>query len=208
MDNEILNLTLLFIASYLIGSFPSAFIIVKAFRHQDVTKHGTGNVGTMNTHRATGSKILAIMVLLLDVGKGLLAWFIAKQLSQNYELGIDEAELISGLAVILGHNYSIMMKFKGGKGLATAAGFAIFFEPAIIAIWLISWVIITGITRYFVLGQMIATIFSAIASWFIFPDKALSTTLISLPVIIKHAPRMIDVFKGHEPTMYYKKKNP
>jgi acyl-phosphate glycerol 3-phosphate acyltransferase len=109
-------LILIAVIAYLLGSFPTAYLINK-----DVLKRGSGNVGTMNVLRTTGSKKLAVFTLVLDVAKAVLAVFLVSWLAglgYNLLIGL----LVASAFVILGHNYSVFLKFKGGRGLASLFG--------------------------------------------------------------------------------------
>jgi len=120
------------IAAYLIGSFPTAYVIGKLTRGIDITKNGTGNIGAMNAYEVTGSKAITIAVGIIDMLKGFIAAFAAQN---NFGLGISGA-LIAAFFVVLGHNYSMFMKFKGGRGLAAAAGAFIIIVPWSVVVYL------------------------------------------------------------------------
>jgi len=196
--------------TYLIGSFPTAFLVVKGSTGKNVMNYGTGNVGTMNTHRTTGNKFLTLLVLIGDLIKGGLAFYFGL----IWQIFIFQPETsqswitlsIAGAGVILGHNYSIFLKFRGGKGLATAAGFLMYLNPFVVLIWLISFFIITIITKYMVLGQMLATIFAFVFTVILFREIWIEVLAVSLPIIIAHIPRMLKVIKGEEPKLYYKER--
>jgi len=204
---------LIFFIAYIIGSFPSAYLVVKLFTGKNVMNHGTGNIGTMNTHRTTNNKFLTLLVLMLDIGKGLLSCFVAlyslviisEGLLFNFMDPLSYLITFAGLGVILGHNYSLFMKFKGGKGLATGAGFFLMIAPSSILVWIAIFFVIVLIFRYMVLGQMVASVLLPVYSYFFLEIKLLPVFfLIGLFISIKHAPRMKDVLTGKEPKMYYK----
>ncbi len=117
-------------AAYLVGSFPTAYVIGKHTRGIDISRNGTGNIGAMNAYEVTGSKVIGITVGIVDLLKGLLVTFIA----QN-RLGVT-AGICAAFFVVLGHNYSLFMKFKGGRGLAASAGALIIIQPAAVAVYL------------------------------------------------------------------------
>jgi acyl phosphate:glycerol-3-phosphate acyltransferase len=195
---------LISIFSYLLGSIPQAYIVVKLATGKNILNYGTGNVGTMNTHRATNSKFLTLIVLFGDVIKGYLVWFGAVWIAHTQTLDLNLTLLLTGFCLILGHNYSIFLRFKGGKGLAAGAGFFLGLNPILDLIWLTTFFLITGVSRYMVLAQMLASIlivFYAIAGgekyWWV-------VLAIGILVVIKHAPRMKNILDGSEPKMYYK----
>ena len=119
---------------YLIGSIPSAYLILKIFKNKDIRELGSGNVGTLNSYEVTESKLIGISVLISDSVKGILSVLIVK-----YGVGNEFIFLIVSLnAAVLGHCYSIWLKFKGGRGLATAGGGSLVLSPAILIAWIIS----------------------------------------------------------------------
>lgn len=123
---------------YFIGSIPTAFIVLKIGRGIDIRNEGSGNVGTLNSFEVTNSKKIGLIVLFTDVLKGLLSVLIV-----NYIFGFQFVySMISLLSAVFGHCYSIWLKFKGGRGLATFGGGSIIISPIINAIWGISWVIL------------------------------------------------------------------
>jgi len=112
------NFWLILVAAiaYLLGSFPTAYLINK-----DVLRRGSGNVGTMNVLRTTGSKKLAVLTLIIDVSKAVLAVSLVSWLAGlGYDLLLGI--MVASAFVVLGHNYSIFLKFKGGRGLASLFG--------------------------------------------------------------------------------------
>ena len=104
------------VTAYLIGAFPTAYLLGRLFRKVDIRQIGSGNVGGMNMYRTAGI-LPGLLTILLDLAKGALAVILTLSLS-----GELTVVLISGGLVVLGHNYSIFLRFKGGKGLATSLG--------------------------------------------------------------------------------------
>ncbi len=126
------------ITGYFIGSIPTAFIILKISRGLDIRKEGSGNVGTLNSYEVTNSKIIGVVVLIIDALKGLLSVVIINYLFNDQFV----YTMISLLSAVFGHCYSIWLKFKGGRGLATFGGGTLVISPIINAIWGISWIIL------------------------------------------------------------------
>ncbi len=133
-----MNLLSVALLSFFIGSFPTAFLILKRFRNLDITKEGSGNVGTLNSFEVTNSKLIGISVLIIDLFKGILSVLVAKFFFENTYITLATALNFA----VLGHCYSLWLKFKGGRGLATAAGGSLFLSPSFLVIWLIVWFII------------------------------------------------------------------
>lgn len=128
----------LWIISYLIGAIPFAFLLVGAIYKKDLRREGSGNIGARNAYEVTNNKFIGIIVFLLDFIKGLLPIYLAYRFLRNDFLGV----LISGLCAVLGHNFSIYIKFKGGKGLATSAGILFAIQPVLLVLWCIIWFIV------------------------------------------------------------------
>ena len=157
--------------SYLLGSIPFGYLLVRIFRGQDVRETGSGNIGATNVAR-TGSKGLAIATLLLDALKGYgavaFAFWLAR--SWRWEGGspADQASqtidsrtvfLLAALAAfcaILGHVFTVWLRFKGGKGVATAVGAFAALAPRAIVVALVLFVIVVALTRYISLGSTVA----------------------------------------------------
>lgn len=118
---------------YLIGSIPTAYLVLK-FRHQlDIRNEGTGNVGAMNSYDVTGSKSTGIIVMLVDLFKGLIpALILLYVLKLNLYFTIIPLVLL-----VLGHNFSVFIKFKGGRGLATGAGVLLVMNFWIVILWIV-----------------------------------------------------------------------
>ncbi len=128
---------LILVISYLIGTIPSSFIIVKIFDKKNIFESGTGNPGAMNSYEVTGRKSIGFLVLIADLLKGILAAYISFLLAKN-----DIKLLMVGLIwVVIGHNYNIFFSGKGGRGLATAAGTFGILNPMFVVSWLISWLL-------------------------------------------------------------------
>ena len=120
---------------YVIGSFPTAFLAVRWTKKAEIRKAGSGNVGVYNTYAVTGSRLIAFSVLILDVAKGALAvMFTDTFIGQGFVYLAAAA-----LGAVLGHNFPVWLKFKGGRGLATAAGAALVLSWQLIVFWVVFW---------------------------------------------------------------------
>ncbi len=155
------------ISGYLIGSIRTAYIIVRLFTNQDIRLSGSGSVGAANTLKVTKSKFLGITVGVFDIVKGIAAFYLGMYAGANEFL----VGAIAGVAAVAGHNYSIWLRFKGGRGLATAAGMLLpWIWPAPI-IWLAIWGIgkkVTGNTHLssiIAAGVLLVFIFVAKSEW-------------------------------------------
>ena len=172
-----LEIASLFILAYLIGSFPTGVIVGKVFFHKDIRKYGSGNIGTTNTFRVLGP-VAGFIVFLIDFFKGTLATV----LPVLFHLGPHYLCLIFGLAAILGHAFSIFLKFKGGKAVATTAGFLLGYNVHFFLICAVIFFPLLFITSMVSLTSLISIVLIFIASFF-FHDLAL-TILSGLLVIL------------------------
>lgn len=144
---------------YLLGSIPSGVWLGKAFKGIDIREHGSRSIGATNVFRVLGAK-LAIAVLIFDIVKGFSACHLAFHLDLgDTVLTSGQLAVIAGLAAILGHLFPVFAQFKGGKGVATAAGMLLFLTPIEIGFALVVFVITVAITRYVSLGSILASIF-------------------------------------------------
>lgn len=122
LDNFYLNSLILIIISYLIGSFPSAYIAGK-IKGIDITSVGSKNIGGMNTFSSVG-KFAGILVIISDIGKGTLSAYIAKRFSDHTLI-----PLLAVVGAMIGHNWMVYIGFRGGKGIATFLGGILFLSP-------------------------------------------------------------------------------
>lgn len=149
----IIFLFLILIACYLLGSVPSGYLIGKAFKGIDIRDFGSGNIGFTNVLRAIGT-FPALIVLIIDITKGIVSVYLGFFFAQL--MGIDYQVMggIGGLASIVGHNWPIFLKFKGGKGVAVTAGVFLALTPIPFLLSLLVMVGIIALTRYVSLGSI------------------------------------------------------
>lgn len=188
------NIVALLLA-YLLGSFPSAYLLVKWRYHQDVTAEGSGNVGTLNVLRTTRSKSLSALVLLMDFAKGFLVAALAQKFFST-NLFIPGAMIV---LAVLGHNYPVWLRFHGGRGLATSAGVMIVFSPVLVGIWLILWGVTYALLRKVIYASVLVTISLFVFIWwpgeaFVAAPLEIPVTVICFLILIKHIPRIRDTW--------------
>lgn len=148
-----INEILLIIGAYLVGSIPTGYIIGK-IKSVDITKEGSGNIGMANVFRILGFKY-AIIVLLIDILKGFIPTFIA------IKMGFKTITvLLVGLFAVLGHIFTIFLKFKGGKGVATSLGVILAISPFIGISSFLVWFLTVMISRYSSLGSIFASLWA------------------------------------------------
>jgi len=153
-----MKIGLIIISCYLLGSIPFGYIVGKLFKKVDIRELGSGNIGATNAFRILGPS-LASLVLLGDVGKGILSIYLVRFLNIDNLLILT----IAGLAVICGHDWSLFLGFKGGKGIATTFGVVFALNPIISVLAITVWGIVVITTRYVSLSSV-----SAVISIFIF----------------------------------------
>jgi len=148
-----MKIVLIIISCYLLGSIPFGYIVGKLFKKIDIRELGSGNIGTANAFRILGPS-LASLVLIGDIGKGIFSIYLVQYLNIDNLLIIT----IAGLAVICGHNWSLFLGFKGGKGIATTFGVVFALNPTISILALIIWGVVLITTRYVSLSSIFAVI--------------------------------------------------
>lgn len=160
----------MFILSYLIGSIPFSYLVPQYFAKQDITRTGSKNIGARNAWQVTGKPWIGVLSLILDMSKGVLVVAIAYLINHSYEYS-----LFNGSMAILGHNYSIFINFKGGRGLATTAGVMAVIAPVAIFVWLAIYYISNIYSKDIYVRSLIA-----IAGTFI--SIIINTEIFALPV--------------------------
>ena len=147
------------IGSYLIGSIPSGLIIGK-LRRVDIREYGSGNIGTTNVLRTLGARYGAL-VLIADVFKGVIAVLLAR-----YIIGTPMGEMGAGFAAVAGHDWSLFLKFKGGRGVATSLGGILplaMWAPLAAVAGVVIFVAIIALTRYVSLGSIAGSLSAVVA---------------------------------------------
>lgn len=144
------------IIGYLFGSIPTAFLVLKKSKGIDITNTGSGNVGAMNSYEVTNSKFIGILVFLIDFIKGLLAVLITR-------LIFNDVFIYTALALLFAlfsHCFNPWINFKGGRGLATAAGGTIILFPYLLFVWIVLWILIYIFKRDILTANIFATVIS------------------------------------------------
>lgn len=152
---------------YLFGSVPFGLVLCRIFGYGDIRKIGSGNIGATNVLR-TGNKLLALLTLLLDSGKGAIAVVGANMMTDGIVL-----PMACGLAAILGHLFPVWLKFKGGKGVATTFGTLAFVAPLAFVGAALTWVLVAAVTRYSSLAALIAVAMTPVYAYFLTMDQLL-----------------------------------
>jgi len=193
------------VIAYLLGSIPFGLVLLRVFRGVDVRKTGSGNIGTANVARVAPS--LGLWTLFFDSAKGLAAVVIAREIARHMTNGSTESvALITGLSALLaiaGHVFPVWLKFKGGKGVATAMGAFLGLMPWAVLITLVLYIAIYAVWHYTSLASITsAALFPLIAGVMMSPEQRplLLPFLIaaSLLIIVKHRENIRRLLAGTE----------
>lgn len=185
-----------FLASYLIGAIPTSFWVVRLVRGQDLRTMGSGNLGATNLFRVLGWKY-AIPVGAFDVLKGAIPVLLAGPLAGASPL---EA-LLLGLSAVLGHVFSVFVKFRGGKGVATGAGVVLGLAPWAFVAAAATWMLITRLSGFVSLGSIVAALVLPPAVYLLHPERrpllwvfaALAAAIVAL-----HRGNIVRLLRGTE----------
>jgi len=208
------NIIIFLILSFIIGSLPFGLVIVKISGYGDIRKIGSGNIGATNVLR-TGNKLIAALTLILDISKSFIIIYLAQI---NFKPIITEELLITlflslGLLSILGHMFSPFLLFKGGKGIATAAGILLFLSWPCALLTLLVWLLFTTIFKTSSLSALTASISAPLFFWSLkevvntgLLPNSLKISNIEIYIVliiviliwIKHIPNIKRIIKGTE----------
>jgi glycerol-3-phosphate acyltransferase PlsY len=195
--------------AYLLGSIPFGYLLVWAFRKEDIRQRGSGNIGATNVLRS-GSRWLGALTLLLDVGKGCAAVVLARYfMDQHPNSGGDagHAAVIAAIFAVFGHVFPIWLRGKGGKGVATAFGVFVALAPLSALSAMGMFFIIFALTRYVSLASILSSASFPVFVWLwgrVFPLSSwnmwLLTSAILVPalIVVKHAPNIRRLLHGAE----------
>jgi glycerol-3-phosphate acyltransferase PlsY len=200
-------MTLVFVVlAYLLGSVSFAVLMSKAFGLADPRTYGSGNPGATNVLRS-GKKIAAALTLLGDAAKGWLAVFLAIRFASHDAEGLRLVALIA-LAVFIGHLFPIFLKFKGGKGVATALGVLLALSGWMGLGVLVTWLLVAVVFRYSSLAALVAAIAAPVFAMLIHlrPELVLATVIMSMLLIWRHKSNIQNLMTGRESKIGGKKK--
>lgn len=196
MFNEVgvLHFVLGFVVGHLCGSVPSGLWLVQAFHGIDIRNYGSKNIGTTNVFRTVGPKT-AVLVLLADAFKGIVAVALMNYFFQNPLLNV-----VTALGALLGHNYSVFLGFKGGKGVATALGLLVFLMPKVAVGSFLIWLVLVLLTRFVSLGSIVAAICTPVLAWYLaYPTAYVGfATIAAFFVVLRHKENIHRLLTGTE----------
>jgi glycerol-3-phosphate acyltransferase PlsY len=185
------------LASYFLGAVPTSHLVSRTFARMDLREHGSGNLGATNLYRVLGWKY-AIPVALFDIAKGVIPVLLfAPQVSDSKVFA-----LACGVAAIVGHVFSVFVRFKGGKGVATAAGVMLALTPLALAVAATVWAVVVLLTGYVSLGSIAAAAVLPLAVYLLEspgrPELLWIDTLVAAGVIVLHRRNIQRLLKGTE----------
>ena len=189
------------IAAYFLGSIPFGLLLTRAFGRGDVRNVGSGNIGATNVARAAGS-LAGIFTLVLDAAKGAGAVLLAERLSNDSATWM----MVAAFAALLGHCFPVWLKFKGGKGVATAAGIFLVLSPLACLAAVVVFLLVVIFWRYVSLGSVSAAAAMPLLIYFLWaprhappPAITFGVVAIALLIIYKHRGNLRRLLEGAEP---------
>jgi acyl phosphate:glycerol-3-phosphate acyltransferase len=187
---------ILLVVSYLVGAIPASFLAGRAFRGIDLREHGSGNLGATNAFRVLGPGIAA-PVMLFDVLKGFVPTYFFPQLAGT---GAWEWGIAFGAATVLGHVFPVYLSFRGGKGVATAAGVFLALAPVAVLVGVLVWVVTLALSRMVSLASILAALALLVALPFTSAPLAVQAlgVVVAGLVIFSHRANLRRILQGRE----------
>jgi glycerol-3-phosphate acyltransferase PlsY len=189
------------LGGYLAGSIPFAVIVSRILALPDPRTYGSKNIGATNVLRS-GNRIAALLTVVGDSGKGWAAVLVARLLGAE-----DEILAMVGVAAFVGHVFPVWLRFRGGKGVATAAGVLIAFDWRLGSAVLVAWLAVTTASRYSSLGAMVAALFAPVAAWYFlgFGPFFAAVVVMGVVLIVRHKTNIMKLMRGEESRIGEKK---
>jgi glycerol-3-phosphate acyltransferase PlsY len=182
------------LGGYLAGSIPFAIIVSRIVALPDPRTYGSKNIGATNVLRS-GHRFAALATLVGDAGKGWLAVLVARVLGAT-----DELLAIVAFCAFLGHVFPVWLRFRGGKGVATAAGVLIALDWRVGTAVIVVWLAVAAISRYSSLGAIVAAVFAPVATWFFLGTGPVLAAVVGMSVIlvVRHKANILKLARGEE----------
>jgi glycerol-3-phosphate acyltransferase PlsY len=183
-------------ASYLLGAIPTSYLAARVFRGIDLRKVGSGNLGATNLYRTLGARF-AIPVGVFDMAKGAIPVMVLAPLASSSRY----FAMLCGIVAVAGHVFSVFVRFRGGKGVATASGVMLGLTPWAVLVSLVIWLLVVRVSGYVSLGSMIAALALPVAAWLLHPgqrDLIWIQVLVALAIIWLHRANIQRLLAGTE----------
>jgi len=189
------------LGGYLAGSIPFAVLVSRVMRLPDPRTYGSRNIGATNVLRS-GNRIAAVATLAGDVAKGWVAVLVARYLG----LAVEMVALV-GFAAFLGHVFPVWLRFKGGKGVATAAGVLIAFDWRLGVAVIVVWLTMAVLSRYSSLASLTAALFAPAAAWYLHATGPIFLAVVAMSVLLvaRHHENIRKLMRGEESRIGEKK---
>jgi len=182
------------LGAYLLGSIPFAILVSRAMGLADPRSYGSGNIGATNVLRS-GNRRAAFLTLLGDAAKGWLAVLLAHVLGASVEI----VALVAFFA-FLGHVFPVWLRFRGGKGVATAGGVLIAIHWALGVAAIVSWLVVAVATRYSSLAAIVAAVTACVAAWYLLGIGPIFYAVVAMAVLLiaRHHANIVKLIRGEE----------
>jgi acyl phosphate:glycerol-3-phosphate acyltransferase len=190
------------LGGYLAGSIPFAVVVSRLMALPDPRTYGSKNIGATNVLRS-GNRVAALVTLVGDAGKGWMAVLVARSLQLDHEM-----VALVGFAAYLGHVFPIWLRFKGGKGVATAAGALIAFDWRLGLAVIVVWLTMAVVSRYSSLAALTAALFAPAAAWYLLGAGPYLVAVVAMSVllVVRHHENIRKLVRGEESRIGEKRK--
>ena len=182
------------LGGYLAGSIPFAVLLSRMMGLADPRTYGSGNIGATNVLRS-GHRLAALLTLVGDAGKGWAAVLVARALDAS-----DELVAVVAIAAFLGHVFPVWLRFRGGKGVATAAGVLIALDWRIGLAVIVAWLAIAVVSRYSSLAAIVAALVAPVAAWYFIGAGPVLAAVVAMSVVLvaRHRANIAKLLRGEE----------
>ncbi len=189
------------VVSYLLGSLPFGYLLVRLVRNEDIRTTGSGNIGATNVARS-GAKGLGVLTLLLDLAKGLGAVLFAKHVAPGLPGMPSDLAVCAAVAAVVGHVFPVWLRFRGGKGVATALGVLLALVPTVVLAVIGVFVLVVLTTRFVSLASILAAATLPLFAMLLSPDRSPvylgGLLFIAVLVMVKHHANIARLLAGRE----------
>ena len=191
------------LGGYLAGSIPFAVVVSRILGMPDPRTYGSKNIGATNVLRS-GNRLAALLTVVGDAGQGWIAVLVARLLGADGEL-----LAIVGFCAFFGHLFPVWLRFRGGKGVATAAGVLIAFDWRVGLAVIVVWLAVAAASRYSSLGAIVAAVFAPLATWYFLGLGPFFIAVVAMGVlvVVRHKANIVKLARGEESRIGAKKKD-